>query len=95
MVSLSNDALRPFEEVAKEISTQKHASVSKVIPLVTLHQRSTATHESQGIKLAAELSSQCQHRFRALKPFMVLLSAHSLTQDLKTSGSVTWQMLKL
>ncbi len=36
MISLSIDALRPFEEVTRDISTEKHVSVSKVIPLVSL-----------------------------------------------------------
>uniref|UniRef100_A0A3B1JXR9 HAT C-terminal dimerisation domain-containing protein n=1 Tax=Astyanax mexicanus TaxID=7994 RepID=A0A3B1JXR9_ASTMX len=88
MVSLSTDALRPFEEVTKEISTEKHASVSKVIPLVTLLQRSKATHESQGIKLAAELSSQCQHRFRAIETFYGLAVSTFLDTRFKKPWSV-------
>uniref|UniRef100_A0A3B4TRY0 BED-type domain-containing protein n=1 Tax=Seriola dumerili TaxID=41447 RepID=A0A3B4TRY0_SERDU len=86
MVSLSIDALRQFEEVTKEISTEKHASVSKVIPLVTLLRRSTATHESQGIKLAAELSSQCQHRFRAIETFYGLAVSTFLDTRFKNLG---------
>ncbi|XP_060760348.1 zinc finger BED domain-containing protein 4-like [Neoarius graeffei] len=35
MVCLSLDALRPFEDVTREISSEKHVSVSNVIPLVT------------------------------------------------------------
>lgn len=86
MVSLSVDALRPFEEVTKEISTEKHASVSKVIPLVTLLWRSTASHESQGIKLAAELSAHCQHRFRAIESCYGLAVSTFLDPRFKNFG---------
>lgn len=93
MVSLSVDALRPFEEVTKEISTEKLASVSKVIPLVTL----LHLHPMRAKEPSSPLS--CQHIANTiselLKPVMVLLSACSWTQDLKTLGSVTWQILKL
>ena len=45
MISPSIDALRPFEEVTGAISTEKHVSVSKVIPLVSLLLRATASYE--------------------------------------------------
>ncbi len=69
MISLSIDALRPFEEVTRDISTEKHVSVSKVIPLVSLLMRSTATYQCQDSKLTAELSAQCQRRFRGVETF--------------------------
>uniref|UniRef100_A0A671XLS4 HAT C-terminal dimerisation domain-containing protein n=1 Tax=Sparus aurata TaxID=8175 RepID=A0A671XLS4_SPAAU len=67
VISLSINALRPFEEATREISTEKHVLVSKVIPLVSLLLRTTATSERQGSKLAAELSVQCLRRFRAIE----------------------------
>lgn len=85
-VSLSVDALRPFEEVTKEISTEKHASVSKVIPFVKLLRRSTASHESQGIKLAAELSAHCQHCFRAIETCYGLAVSSLLDLRFKNFG---------
>lgn len=44
-------------EATREISAEKHVSISKVIPLVSLLLRSTSTSEREGNKLAAELSS--------------------------------------
>lgn len=67
LISLSIDALRPFEEITREISSEKHVSVSKVIPLVSLLLKSAASNERQGNTLAAELSAQCQRRFRGIE----------------------------
>ncbi|KAG2462736.1 PASK kinase, partial [Polypterus senegalus] len=50
VVTLSVNALRPFVEATR------HVSLSKVIPLVSLLHRTTATSEHKGSKLAAELS---------------------------------------
>nr|XP_020464748.1 zinc finger BED domain-containing protein 1-like [Monopterus albus] len=69
VIRFSIDALRPFEEATRDISTEKHVSVSKVIPLVSLLLKSTANSERQGSKLAAELSAQCLRRFRAIETF--------------------------
>ncbi len=86
MISLSIDALRPFEEVTREISTEKHVSVSKVIPLVALLLRSTATYQCQGSKLAAELSAQCQRRFRGIETFYGLAVSTYLDIRFKNLG---------
>ena len=86
MVSLSLDALRPFEEVTREVSSEKHVSVSKVIPLVTLLLRSTASFEAKGSKLAAVLSAQCQHRFRGIEAFYGLSISTYLDTRFKNFG---------
>ncbi|XP_026993344.2 zinc finger BED domain-containing protein 4-like [Tachysurus fulvidraco] len=54
------DALRPFEEVTREVSSEKYVSVSKVIPLVSLLQRAC---KHQGSSVAIQLAQQCQRRF--------------------------------
>ena len=86
MVSLSLDTLRPFEEVTREVSSEKHVSVSKVIPLVTLLLRSTASFEAKGSKLAAVLSAQCQHRFRGIEAFYGLSISTYLDTRFKNFG---------
>lgn len=86
MVGVSLDALRPFEVVTREISSEKHVSVSKVIPLVALLLRSTASHETQGSKLAAVLSTQCQHRFRGIETFYGLSTSTYLDIRFKNIG---------
>ncbi|KAK0144577.1 Zinc finger BED domain-containing protein 4 [Merluccius polli] len=48
MIHLTVEALRPFEEVRREVSSEKYVSVSKVIPLVSLLQRAAAATEHQG-----------------------------------------------
>lgn len=83
---LSLDALKPFEEVTREISSEKHVSVSKVIPLVALLLRSTAAHEAQGSKLATVLSTQCQHRFRGIETFYGLSTSTYLDIRFKKIG---------
>lgn len=45
-VDLSLNALRPFEEGTREISSEKHVSVSKVILVVTLLMRTSALLEA-------------------------------------------------
>lgn len=94
MITLSIEALKPFEEVTREISTEKHVSVSKVIPLVSLFLRSTASNDCQGSNLAAEHTMSTSFQ-RYCKLFMALLSVTTWTQDLKTWRSLTWQMLNL
>ncbi len=86
MISHSADALRPFEEVPKEVSTEKHVSVSKVIPLVSLLLRSTASYECQGSKIAAELSAQCLRRFRCIETFYGLAVSTYLDTRFKNLG---------
>lgn len=83
IVGLSLNALRPFEEVTREISSEKHVSVSKVIPLVTLLMRATAHLEAQGSQLAAMLSEQCQHRFRGIEAIYSLGSSTYLDTRFK------------
>lgn len=60
---LLSEALKPFEEATREVSAEKHISISKVIPLVSLLLRATAASEHQGCSFAAELAQQCQRRF--------------------------------
>ncbi|MGH0115901.1 UNVERIFIED_CONTAM: hypothetical protein FKN15_054257 [Acipenser sinensis] len=69
MIHLTIEALRPFEEATREVSAEKHVSVSKVIPLVLLLLRAAAATERQGSSLATELALQCQRRFRGIETF--------------------------
>lgn len=86
MITLSIEALKPFEEVTREISTEKHVSVSKVMPLVSLLLRSTASNDCQGSNLAAELSAQCQRRFRGIETFYGLAVSTYLDPRFKNLG---------
>uniref|UniRef100_A0A3Q3QX58 HAT C-terminal dimerisation domain-containing protein n=1 Tax=Monopterus albus TaxID=43700 RepID=A0A3Q3QX58_MONAL len=85
-ITVSIEALKPFEEVTREISNEKHVSVSKVIPLVSLLLRSTASYECQGSKIAAELSAQCQRRFRGIETFYGLAVSTYLDARFKNLG---------
>uniref|UniRef100_A0A1A8PAP4 Uncharacterized protein n=1 Tax=Nothobranchius rachovii TaxID=451742 RepID=A0A1A8PAP4_9TELE len=62
------DALQPFEEVTREVSSEKHISVSNVIPLVSLIHRAVSACERQSNSLATQLAQQIQG---VLKPFTV------------------------
>ncbi|KAK6470307.1 zinc finger BED domain-containing protein 1-like [Huso huso] len=75
MVHLTIEALRPFEEATREVSAEKHVSVSKVIPLVSLLLRAAAATERQGSSLATELALQCQGRFRGIETFHSLAAS--------------------
>lgn len=86
VISLSIDALRPFEEATREVSTEKHVSVSKVIPLVSVLLRTASASERQGSKLAAELSAQCHHRFRSIETFYGLAVSTYLDIRFKNLG---------
>lgn len=86
VISLSIDALRPFEEATREVSTEKHVSVSKVIPLVSVLLRTASASDRQGSKLAAELSAQCHHRFRAIETFYGLAVSTYLDIRFKNLG---------
>lgn len=69
VIRLSINVLCPFEEATREMSPEKHVSVSKVIPLVSLLLRTTKASESQGSKLAAQLSGHCHRRFNSTETF--------------------------
>ena len=74
VISLSIDALRPFEEATREISTEKHVSVSKVIPLASLLLRAISTSERQGAK--APMSPSFQGCWNVLWSFCQHLPRH-------------------
>ncbi|MGH0136788.1 UNVERIFIED_CONTAM: hypothetical protein FKN15_062076 [Acipenser sinensis] len=61
MIHLTIEALRPFEEATREVSAEKHVSVSKVIPLVSL--------------LLSTAALQCQRRFRGIETFHSLAAS--------------------
>ncbi len=67
VIHLTIEALKPFEEATREVSAEKHISISKVIPLVSLLLRATAASERQGCSFATELAQQCQRRFRGVE----------------------------
>ncbi|MGH0159335.1 UNVERIFIED_CONTAM: hypothetical protein FKN15_045766 [Acipenser sinensis] len=75
MIHLTIEALRPFEEATREVSAEKHVSVSKVIPLVSLLLRAAAATERQGSCLATELALQCQRRFCVIETFHSLAAS--------------------
>uniref|UniRef100_A0A3B1JDP8 BED-type domain-containing protein n=1 Tax=Astyanax mexicanus TaxID=7994 RepID=A0A3B1JDP8_ASTMX len=85
-ISLSLNALRPFEEVTREISAEKHISISKVIPLVSLLQRTLSGSEQEGSKLAAELLAQSHRRFRTIETFYGLAVSTYLDIRFKNMG---------
>ncbi|KAF3689134.1 Zinc finger BED domain-containing protein 4 [Channa argus] len=60
------DALRPFEETTQEASASKHVSMSKVIPLVSLLLKVTASTVPSENSLARQLLHQCQRRFHSI-----------------------------
>ncbi|XP_051787963.1 zinc finger BED domain-containing protein 4-like [Erpetoichthys calabaricus] len=86
VISLSIIVPRPFEQATREISTEKHVSLSKVIPLVSLLHRTTATSERKGSKLAAELSVQCHRCFKAIETFYGLAVSTYLDIRFKNLG---------
>lgn len=57
-----------------------------MIPLVSLLLRSTAFYECQVSKLAAELSAQCQRRFRGIETFYGLAVSTYLDTRFKNLG---------
>uniref|UniRef100_A0A3B3S4P9 HAT C-terminal dimerisation domain-containing protein n=1 Tax=Paramormyrops kingsleyae TaxID=1676925 RepID=A0A3B3S4P9_9TELE len=57
-----------------------------MIPLVSLLLRSTASYSCEGSKLAAELSAQCQHRFRNIETFYGLAVSTFLDIRFKNLG---------
>lgn len=68
VIHLTVEALRPFEEVTREVSEEKYVSLSKVIPLVSLLRAAAATeHQGTGSSLSAELALQTQRRFRGIE----------------------------
>ncbi|RXM27538.1 Zinc finger BED domain-containing protein 4, partial [Acipenser ruthenus] len=64
--SISN-VLKPFEEATREVSAENYVSISKVIPLVTLLQKTTSNTEQQGNPLAVHLSRQCKRSFQNIE----------------------------
>lgn len=86
MIILYIDTLRPFEEVTREISTEKHVSVSKAIPLMSLLLRATAFYERKDNMLATELSVQCQRCFKGIETFCGLANSTFLDTRFKDLG---------
>ncbi|KAL1250778.1 hypothetical protein QQF64_018574 [Cirrhinus molitorella] len=62
-ISQAIEALRPFEEATKEVSAEQYATISKVIPLVSLFQNATTSARQKGNTLALQLATQCKRRF--------------------------------
>ncbi len=83
VIHLTIEALKPFEEATREVSAEKHISISKVIPLVSLLLRATAASERQGCSFAAELAQQCQRRFRGVETIHSLAASTFLDMRFK------------
>ncbi|KAL6473272.1 hypothetical protein MHYP_G00194600 [Metynnis hypsauchen] len=86
LIKQTVDALRPFEEVTREVSADKYVSVSKVIPLVSLIHRAVAACECQGSSLAAQLAQQRQRRFRGIESIYCLAASTFLDVRFKHLG---------
>lgn len=86
LIKQTVDALRPFEEVTREVSAEKYVSVSKVIPLVSLIHRAVAACERQGSSLATQLAQQCQRRFRGIESIHCLAASTFLDVRFKHLG---------
>lgn len=86
LIKQTVDALRPFEEVTREVSAEKYVSVSKVIPLVSLIHRAVAACERQGSSLATQLAQQCQRRFRGIESIHCLAASTFLDVRFKHFG---------
>ncbi|KAK4328281.1 hypothetical protein Pmani_001306 [Petrolisthes manimaculis] len=56
-------ALRPYEEVTRELSAEKFVSISKVIPLSTLLLTSSSDLSKKDNEVACQLAQQCKKRF--------------------------------
>ncbi|KAA0714611.1 hypothetical protein E1301_Tti020309 [Triplophysa tibetana] len=83
VINLTIKALKPFEEATREVSAEKHISISKVIPLVSLLLRATAASEHQGCSFATELAQQCHRRFRGVETIHSLAASTFLDMRLK------------
>lgn len=83
VIHLTIEALKPFEEATREVSAERHISISKVIPLVSLLLRATAASERQGCSFAAELAQQCQRRFRGVETLHSLAASTFLDMRFK------------
>lgn len=86
LIKQTVDALRPFEEATQEVLSEKHVSVSKVIPLVSLIHRAVAACERQGSSLATQLAQQCQHRFSGIESIHCLVASTFLDVRFKHLG---------
>lgn len=86
LINQTLDTLRPFEEVTREVSSEKHVSVSKVIPLVSLIHRAIAACEHQGSSLATQLAQQCQRRFGCTETMHCLAASTFLDVRFKHLG---------
>lgn len=86
LINQTLETLRPFVEVAQEVSSEKHVSVSKVIPLVSLIHRAVAACEHQGSSLVTQLAQQCQHRFRGIEAIQGLAASTFLDIRFKHLG---------
>ncbi|KAK7149159.1 hypothetical protein R3I94_008690 [Phoxinus phoxinus] len=83
IITQTVDALRPFEEVTREVSSEKYVSVSKVIPLVSLLQRAC---KHQGSSVATQLAQQCQRRFAGIETNHSLAASTFLDARFKYLG---------
>ncbi|XP_051996488.1 E3 SUMO-protein ligase ZBED1-like [Xyrauchen texanus] len=83
LITQTVDALRPFEEMTREVSSEKYVSVSKVIPLVSLLQRAC---KHQGSSVATQLAQQCQRRFAGIETNHSLAASTFLDARFKHLG---------
>uniref|UniRef100_A0A672ST01 HAT C-terminal dimerisation domain-containing protein n=1 Tax=Sinocyclocheilus grahami TaxID=75366 RepID=A0A672ST01_SINGR len=67
----------------REVSAEKHISISKVIPPISLLLRATAASERQGCSFATELAQQCQRRFRGVETIHSLAASTFLDMRFK------------
>ena len=75
--------LKPFEATTKEISADKHVSISKVIPLAKSLQRLTGAITEKDTPLVSNLSYQMRHRFTNIESACMLAMSTFLDPQMK------------
>lgn len=82
-ISQAIEALKPFEEVTREVSADKNVTLSKVIPLLSLLQRASASAGPNANILASHLAENCRRRFPSREQNSILAASTLLDPTFK------------
>lgn len=82
-ISQAIEALKPFEEVTREVSADKNVTLSKVIPLLSLLQRASASAGPNANILASHLAENCRWRFPSREQNSILAASTLLDPTFK------------
>lgn len=82
-ISQAIEALKPFEEVTKGVSADKNATLSKVIPLLSLLQRACASAGWKGNILVSHLAENCRRCFPSREQNSILAASTLLDPRFK------------